>query len=322
MGGSAPKADPRIGEAAMASAQLGQDALAWAKEQAAVTNAWATEDRERYNTVFEPLQDQFIADAQSYDSPARRRQEANKAAASVRKEASMARGIGERQMAAMGVDPRSGRAAAGRTAAANSERMAAIGARNMADDKVQATADAKLASAINMGSGLAVNPGTSMGMANSTMNAGFGNAMNGYGQQGSLLNTQYQQQLQAHESNQGALGGLMGGLGSLAGIAISNPGTLAMLSDEDAKTGKKKTRGALKAVEKMRVDDWTYKPGKGDGQRHTGTYAQDFKAATGKGDGKSIPIVDAIGVTMGAVKELAAKVDKLAPRGAIRGATA
>ncbi|MFG1340921.1 hypothetical protein [Xanthobacter autotrophicus] len=50
----------------------------------------------------------------------------------------------------------------------------------------------------------------------------------------------------------------------------------------------------------------------GDGERHIGTYAQDFKATTGKGDGHSIPVIDAIGVTKGAVKELDAKVEKLA----------
>jgi hypothetical protein len=40
--------------------------------------------------------------------------------------------------------------------------------------------------------------------------------------------------------------------------------------------------------------------------------AQDFKRVTGLGDGRSISVIDAIGVTMGAVKELAEKIDTLA----------
>lgn len=324
MGGrSAPEADPRIGEAAVMSAELGQDALAWAKEQAAVTNKWAADDRARYNETFVPLQDEFIKEAQEWDSPERRLEARNKAAASVWQQTKLSNQANDREMAAMGVDPRSGRYGASRGAIRNASRLAAVGARNAADDKIEAQGAAKRASAINMGAGMAVNPGTSMGMSNSAMGGGFNAAMSGQGQMGSLLNTQHQQQMQAHQSNQSALGGLMGGLGSLAGVAMSNPGMFTMLSDEDAKTDKKPARGALKAVEKMRVDDWTYKPGQGDEGRHTGTYAQDFKAATGKGDGKSIPMIDAIGVTMGAVKELSAKVDKLAkPRGAIRGVAA
>ncbi|MEW6125024.1 MAG: hypothetical protein AB1698_20660 [Pseudomonadota bacterium] len=62
----------------------------------------------------------------------------------------------------------------------------------------------------------------------------------------------------------------------------------------------------------MPVEEWTYKEGAGDGGRHIGTYAQDFRRETGKGDGKSIPVIDAIGVTMGAVKELDAKFEQIA----------
>ena len=43
------------------------------------------------------------------------------------------------------------------------------------------------------------------------------------------------------------------------------------------------------------------KTSKGAGGEHIGTYAQDFQNATGLGDGKSINVIDALGVTMGAV---------------------
>ena len=62
----------------------------------------------------------------------------------------------------------------------------------------------------------------------------------------------------------------------------------------------------------MPVDKWRYKPGRGDGGEHVGPYAQDFAAATGQGDGKSIDMISAIGVTMGAIRDLDKKVDKMA----------
>ena len=62
----------------------------------------------------------------------------------------------------------------------------------------------------------------------------------------------------------------------------------------------------------MPVEKWRYKPGRGDGGEHVGPYAQDFAAATGQGDGKSIDMISAIGVTMGAIRDLDKKVDKMA----------
>ena len=89
------------------------------------------------------------------------------------------------------------------------------------------------------------------------------------------------------------------------------------MSSEDYKTDKKKIgKSALEGIKNMRVENWKYKDGVGDGGgvEHTGTYAEDFKRETGKGDGKSIPIGDAIGVTMKAVQELDEKVTKALPK--------
>lgn len=63
----------------------------------------------------------------------------------------------------------------------------------------------------------------------------------------------------------------------------------------------------------MPVEKWRYKEGTGmDDAEHVGPYAEDFKEATGLGDGKTINVVDAIGITMGAIQELSRKVDNLA----------
>ena len=68
---------------------------------------------------------------------------------------------------------------------------------------------------------------------------------------------------------------------------------------------------ALDAVNSMPVEEWTYKDGVADGGRHIGPYAEDFQRATGKGDGRSINIIDSLGVTMKAVQDLSKKVDRL-----------
>ncbi|MES0339847.1 MAG: hypothetical protein ABUK15_07310 [Anaerolineales bacterium] len=58
----------------------------------------------------------------------------------------------------------------------------------------------------------------------------------------------------------------------------------------------------LEALQSLPIDMWTYK---GDDADHIGTYAEDFRDAFGVGDGKHIAVIDAIGVLMAAVKELA-----------------
>lgn len=315
MGGSsgkAPQADPEIGKAALKSAQTGEDMLAWSKKQSGISNAWAAQDRGRYTKLFRPIENAFVDSAKKYDTPGRQAQEVTKAQSGVRQQANLARGINRRQMTAMGVSPNSGRFAAGARSAGMDEALAVTGAGNAARGAVRDEGRRRIGEVVNMGQGYATNPGSSLGMSTATGASGFQGAMSGYGQQGQLLNQQFGQQMQVYQSQQDAQSGLMGGLGSIAGAAI-------MMSSKDYKENKRPARGALKAVNKMPVEDWDYKPGIADGGSHTGPYAEDFKAATGKGDGKSIPVVDAIGVLMGATQELSKKVDKLAqPRGAMR----
>lgn len=316
MGGSSPKADPNIGIAATKSAQTGQDMLDWMRQQAQVTNGWATQDRARSKTVFEPLQGQFIQEAQDFASPERKQAAAIAARGDVALQARGANDTRMRQAMAMGVDPMSGRYAAASAKGATDTALASAGAGNLSNRAIEDQGRSLKANAINMGAGLAVNPGTSMGISNGAIQSGGQAAMSGYGQQGSLLNSQYNQQMQAWQANQGMLGSLGGALGTLGGLFFP--------SSEKIKENKK-AFGALEAVEKMPVEKWDYKSGKGDGGTHVGPYAEDFKAATGLGDGKSIDALSMIGVTMGAVRELAqevkgmkAEIVKFVPMGASR----
>lgn len=304
-GGSAPEPDKNIGRAALKSARTGEAMLAWMQDQAAITNEWAADDRAREVEVFRPLQDAFIQEAATWDSAARKNEAAQQAVADVRQQTANAEAGRVRQAMAMGINPNSSRfMAAGRSAALDAG-LASAGAQNMARRRVEQEAEGKRANAINMGAGLAVNPGTSMSLSNGAIQAGGSAAMTGYGQQGSLLNTQYNQQLQSWQANQNSMSSMMGGLGTVAGI---------MLSDQNAKTDKKPLPegAALGAIRKMPVEKWRYKPGRGDGGEHVGPYAQDFAAATGQGDGKGIDMISAIGVTMGAIRDLDKKVDKMA----------
>ena len=315
--GSAPKPDPRMGEAAMMAAKTGEDALAWMQKQAEVTNGWAETDRARYQNTFVPLQNQFIREAKQYDTPGRRNAAAREAVADIRQNAGLADKARMRQEMAMGIDPSSGRSAALARKGDLTLGLASAGASNMARRRIETEGRGLRASAVNLGNGMAVNPGTSMGLSNSAGGAGFGAAASGYNSQASILGQQQQQEMQAWQTQEQArssgAAGLGSALGSLAGAGISmfGPAMMPMLSDEDAKTDKSPSKGNLKAIRKMRVDEWRYKDGLGDGAKHTGTYAQDFQKATGRGDGRTIPVVDAVGVTMGAVKELSEKVDRI-----------
>jgi len=64
----------------------------------------------------------------------------------------------------------------------------------------------------------------------------------------------------------------------------------------------------LTAMKQIPVERWKYIDQSED---HIGPYAEDFKALFGVGDGKTIGVVDAIGVLMASVKALAQELDDL-----------
>lgn len=88
-------------------------------------------------------------------------------------------------------------------------------------------------------------------------------------------------------------------------------------SDENIKSGRKPASGskALRAVEKMPVETWRYDPAKGGpndgGVEHVGPMAQSIQKNLGIGNGRMIPLGDAVGASFAATKELAKKVRKL-----------
>ena len=292
-------------------------------------NTWSAEDRARYKDVFLPLQDKFIEKANNWDSAEKQAIAAAEAKADVTNAYAEQQAQRERAMAAQGIRPDSGAWAGTSRAADLGAALAGAGAQNMARKQLRNEATALQGEAINMGNGLPGQASQALGMGvntgNSTvgnnianqnswrsnigiMNTGYEGAMTGWNNSANIWRNigkdrtdmlNYSDKLRAE-----SMGGLLGGLGKLAGSFIS-------MSSKDVKNQKGEAKGVLDMVKNMDVDRWEYKPGVSDEREHIGPYAEDFARETGLGDGKTINMVDAIGVTMGAVKELAEKVDKL-----------
>lgn len=320
---SAPEPDERIGEAALKNAATGEEYLAFMRAQADVTNQWASEDRDRYKTVFEPLQDDFINRTQEriaagpdYSKVAG---DVRRAQADVSTAFDGAQQQQDRRLASRGVRPDAGASTETTRRSEIAEGLASAGAANSTRLQSRARADAELAmeeaNAINLGSGLAVNPATAMGLSNNAASSGFSGAQSGYSSMAAGLGQMDAQRMRAWEGNNAQNASLWGGIGSIVGLGVSNIDKLAplMMSSEDYKTDKAPVRDPLSQLMDMPVEEWSYKNGIADGgaARHVGPYAEDFHKATGKGDGKTIPLQDMIGVTAGAVQQLAEKVDKL-----------
>lgn len=125
---------------------------------------------------------------------------------------------------------------------------------------------------------------------------------------GDYFQQNYQNQLAAHQSSQGMMGSLLGGL-------LSIP---AMFSDERLKRDKKPVSGeaVLEAMENVPVSEWEYTP---DAQgalgvpagRHVGPMAQDVHAHMGGRSPSLVDLGDQIGKLMAAVQALKDRTDHL-----------
>lgn len=136
---------------------------------------------------------------------------------------------------------------------------------------------------------------------------------------------QYKAGMDAYTANQNKQAGMWQGAANLAGSGMGmygmiNAGAgsaaalapLAMLSTKTAKHDDGPADRILERVKKMPIRTWRYLPHIDPEQTmHVGPYAEDWAEITGTGDGMSIPIIDAVGVCLQSIKELAGDVDTL-----------
>lgn len=246
--GSMPQPDPNIGLAALKSAQTGEDWLNVAKQQYSIANArqdklddlnarvttsqlaaqdqantWAAQDRERYTSVFQPLESQFVATAGAWNSAAHQAEVAGSAKADVLNAAATAEQTRQRQMSALGVNPASGRFAGLSAAADTATALASAGAQTNARRQLENQALSLQGDAVSMGKGLPSQAAQALGLGVNSGNAtisnaigvnnawlgntdllksGYQTAMTGYGQQATILNNLYNNQIDAWKAQE------------------------------------------------------------------------------------------------------------------------
>lgn len=345
----APSPDPAIGKAAEANAAVAADALDFQKsmyedykpylQNLADTSMEATNLQmdiakqqadiskdyyDYYTDTFRPVEQSLVDEAMAYDDKTEGERMAGEAAAQVGESFGIGQRTMERQMADQGVNINDGAYAGGKRFMALKQAVATAGASNKARQDAKTIGWAKKMDAAGLGRGLPSSQATSASLATSAagagvgsagapltgitqganmMQQGYGTAIQGNSSAGNLYLGQYQAQANAASQDNG----LFGALGQIGGAAI-------MMSSKKVKDEKEPIQegAALESLEETPVEKWKYKPGVADEGRHIGPYAEDMQKNFGVGDGKTINVIDAIGVTMAAVKDLNEKVDRLA----------
>lgn len=332
--------------------QVAEKQLASAEWQDGIAKA----DRQRYEDIYRPVEDEFIAEARDYGSAENQAAAAATGMADVRQAAQVSRDAATRQAAAVGINPTSGRYAGIERSGELGESLAVAGAANNARTMVRDKGLSLKADVANLGRGVSAQALATAQGAVGTQNAGVGNATaaaagesnalatgltgrfnansqflgstgivgagfqgasQGYAQQANAMQGLYNADMNnyqaAKKESSDNFGAIMGAVGTGAGL---------LLSDEELKDGKAPIPEgeALDAVNNMPVESWRYKDGVADEGEHIGTYAQDFQKQTGKGDGHTIPIGDAIGLVMKATQDLDKKIDRVAKAVGIAGA--
>lgn len=356
---AASKSADKIAAQGDASVQLGRDQFDWFKgeyertapEREATTarsNAvsdaqlegmkFATDEAkrlsERNRTVFQPLEDQVVADSQTFDTQARRDQSVAEAAAGVENSVGRAQQGAARSMLRLGMSPTGSASSALMQDAALSKAKMLAGATADATRNVEAQGYARKMDAVGLGRGVIGNQGTQQQIASSTgnsavsssnsalnaatsggriMETGFNGAMSGFNQGASIYGQAGKFDQIAAAQQQDAISQIGGALGYV------------FRSDERLKmnTGKRTDgRRELAEVNATTVDqDWQYDPAKGgpdDGGRdHTGPMAQTVRATMGEKaapGGEVIDMREVGGKLIASVQALSKDVTKLKRR--------
>lgn len=142
---------------------------------------YARRDRERYESVFLPMQDRMVSEANEYDTPERREAEASRQMVDVQRQVEAQRTNADARLRSMGVDPSQVRSTSMMNqmavAGAANQAMAGNAGRTMIEDKGRALR----ADAINMGMGLPSQVAASYGAAGAAGAGAMGAAGMGQG---------------------------------------------------------------------------------------------------------------------------------------------
>ena len=271
---SDPPPAPDLGPAAEASMEVARIAqqtaseqLDWAREQDALNRETlnqvldvqlpamreqaqsAREDRERWETMFRPMEDQFVQEAQEYDSPERQAAERGKAIADVSTQFDAARRNALQRLESYGVDPSQVRNSALDIGVRTAQAAQAAGAATQAGVRVEETGRNLRGQAIQLGRGIAGGVGAqyagavgagqaavqgglaTTGMGGQTMGGPgqwSGQALAGYGQGANIQSQGFQNQMTGWNAQQQAQAGMLQGVGNIIGgvAAIADGGEI------------------------------------------------------------------------------------------------
>lgn len=237
--------------------KLGQEQLAWAKEQYGKdsevynrivdsfledqdeSSANAAKDREFYEKNFQPLEKKLAEEAATYDTQERREREMGAAQGAIANQFNAQRDNAQKELEAYGIDPTSTRYAALDIGTRAAQAAAQAAAGTAANNRVEDVGRALRSEAINVGRGYpgqiaqsyntATGAGQAAGAATGQATTIGGQTMGtapGYiglgnqavGQWGNTLNMSYNNQLDRFKANQQASSGWGSALGLGAGL--------------------------------------------------------------------------------------------------------
>lgn len=212
----------------------------------------AIKDRERYETLFQPLEENLIKEFQNYDTPERRVQEQGKAIADVTSTFDASRRNALQRLESYGVDPSQTRNAALDVGVRTQQAAAQAAAATAAGQRVGDVGRSLRAEAINIGKGLpsqvagaygtslAAGQGSVAGSASTTAagigartsGQGFtGQALQGYQQGADIRGQQFGMEMQNWQAGQDQTMGMINAGAGVAGMMIADGGPIRTYQD-------------------------------------------------------------------------------------------
>lgn len=284
--------------------------------------------------TFRPIEQALAEEAATAGGITDQERRASEAGVDVSTSFEGAREAQKRDLQRIGVNPNSGAYLSADTSSRVLEAASRAQGMNNARDQAKNIGWAKKMDVANVGRNLPSSQATSAGIALNAGNAasanaaapntmanqnaaqhiaGFNTTVGANQAAGNLYLGQFGAQMSGYNAQQQADAEKWGGIGSAVGSGIGAYAALAGISSKKLKHKMEKVSEevVLKGLKKLPVEKWDYKKGVADEKTHIGAYAEDFAETFGVGDGKTINLIDAIGVNMLAIKGLSKQVDRI-----------